>query len=445
MRNSAVARLAVMGILTMALLVPLTWVYAIVTERATRREGAVAEIGAAWGGPQVISGPVLSVPYLGVWTNPNSGREERIVYQAHFLPSDLEIGGALNTQIRRRGIFGVVVFGSDLKLSGRFVRPEMDWINPAPERIDWDKATISVGVADPRGLTRRATLRWSGKDVPFISGVSDVGIFRSGIHASAAGLEDATAGALPFELTLQVNGTRDARFLPDAEETTITLTSDWPHPSFVGGPFPETRRIDAAGFSAHWRIPDFGRPYPPRWTSRDMNREQMFAQAGASAIGVSLVTPVDIYQQAERAVKYAVLFLVLTFLVFFLWEVLHASLLHPMQYAFVGFALCVFYLLLVSISEHAGFDIAYAVSAGVTTLLIGGYARAILGGAKQAASVLGSLTVLYGFLYLLLRLEDYALVAGSIGLFLVLAGVMYITRRMNWYELKLGKQPTTGG
>jgi inner membrane protein len=139
-------------------------------------------------------------------------------------------------------------------------------------------------------------------------------------------------------------------------------------------------------------------------------------------------------------VKYAVLFIVLTFLVFFLWEVLHASLLHPMQYGFVGFALCVFYLLLVSISEHAGFDIAYAVSAGVTTLLIAGYARAILGGMKQAASVLGSLTILYGFLYLLLRLEDYALLAGSIGLFVVLAGVMYITRRMNWYELKLGKQ-----
>lgn len=434
-----------MGALTITLLVPLTWVYALVAERATRREAAVTEIGAAWGGPQVISGPILSVPYATVRTNPASGRQEPVVYQAHFLARDLAIGGTLNTQVRQRGIFGVIVFGSDLKLSGRFVRPEMDWITPAPQRIDWDKATVSVGVSDPRGLARRATLRWRGKDVPFAGGVSDVGIFRSGIRANA-GLEESTAGSdLPFELTLQVNGTRDARFLPNAEETTITLTSNWPHPSFVGGPFPETRRIDAAGFSAHWRVPDFGRPYPARWTSCDMNREQMFTQAAESAIGVSLVTPVDIYQQAERAVKYAVLFLVLTFLVFFLWEVLHASLLHPVQYAFIGFALCIFYLLLVSISEHAGFDIAYGVSAGVTTLLIGGYARAILGGAKQSASVLGSLAVLYGFLYLLLRLEDYALLAGSIGLFIVLAGLMFITRRMNWYDLKLEKQPTTGG
>ena len=150
--------------------------------------------------------------------------------------------------------------------------------------------------------------------------------------------------------------------------------------------------------------------------------------------------PVDIYQQAERAVKYAVLFIVLTFLVFFLWEVFSAALLHPMQYAFVGFAMCVFYLLLVSISEHAGFDMAYAVSSGVTTLLIAGYARAVLGGRRAGASVLRGAALLYGFLYLLLRLEDYALLAGSVGLFVVLAFVMFITRRMNWYELKLGER-----
>jgi inner membrane protein len=438
MRNSAVARLVVMGLLTVTLLVPLTWVYSIVTERATRREGAVAEIGASWGGPQVIAGPVLSIPYV-TWSGPE-GRREQILCHAHFLARDLQIDGTVNTQIRQRGIFGVVVFGSSLKLTGRFLRPDMDWIRPVPERVEWDKATISVGVADPRGLARRATLRWQDRESPFTGGVGEVGIFRSGIHANVAGLADAKAGSdLPFELMLQVNGTRDVRFLANAEETSITLTSNWPHPSFVGGPFPETRRIDAGGFAAHWRVPDFGRPYPARWTGGDINRDQMFSQAGASAVGVTLVTPVDIYQQAERAVKYAVLFIVLTFLVFFLWEVLHASLLHPMQYGFVGFALCVFYLLLVSISEHAGFDIAYAVSAGVTTLLIAGYARAILGGVKQAASVLGSLTILYGFLYLLLRLEDYALLAGSIGLFVILAGVMYLTRSMNWYELKLGK------
>jgi inner membrane protein len=170
-----------------------------------------------------------------------------------------------------------------------------------------------------------------------------------------------------------------------------------------------------------------------------MNRDRLSTQATGSAFGVSLIQPVDIYQQAERAVKYAVLFVVLTFLVFFLWEIFSATLLHPMQYAFVGFAMCVFYLLLVSISEHMGFDRAYAIASSVTTLLIAGYAWSVLRGLARGASVFGALATLYGFLYLLLRLEDYALLAGSVGLFLILAVVMFITRRMNWYDMKLGE------
>ncbi len=149
--------------------------------------------------------------------------------------------------------------------------------------------------------------------------------------------------------------------------------------------------------------------------------------------------PVDVYQQAERAVKYAIIFIVLTFLVFFLWEIFQATLLHPMHYAFVGFALCLFYLLLVSISEHTGFDTAYVISAVAATLLIGGYSRTVLKGRRQASSVVGALASLYGFLYLLLSLEDYALLAGSIAMFIVLAFLMFVTRRMDWYNLRLGE------
>jgi inner membrane protein len=437
MRNSAVARLVVMGILAIALLVPLTWVYSIVTERASRRDAAVTEVSGTWGGPQVIAGPVLSVPYTVAWID-SAGRQQRAVCRANFLPRDLQVDGTLTPEIRSRGIFDVVVYRTELKITGRFTRPDFQWIRPAPEHVDWDQATASIGVADPRGLTRRASLQWRGQNVAFAGGVADVGLFRAGIQASVPLPDEEQAKTeFPFAFVLDLNGTRDLRFLPAAEETTIALTSAWPHPSFSGTPLPDTRRLDASGFSARWRATDFGRPYGSRWTSRE-NAEQLFTAGNASAFGVSLVQPVDIYQQAERAVKYAVLFIVLTFLVFFLWEVFHATLLHPMQYAFVGFALCVFYLLLVSISEHAGFDLAYTTAASVTTLLIGGYARAVLGGTRQGSSVLAALAALYGFLYLLLRLEDYALLAGSVGLFGILAVVMYVTRRMNWYELKLG-------
>lgn len=319
MRNSAVARLAVMGILAMTLLVPLTWVYSIVTERASRRDAAVTETSGTWGGPQVIGGPVLSVPYSTTWID-GAGRQQRSLCRVNFLPRDLQIDGTVVPQIRSRGIFDVVVYRTELKITGRFTRPDVQWIRPAPEHVDWDQATVSIGVVDPRGLTRRASLKWRGQDVPFAGGVADVGLFRAGIQASVPIPEDERAKTeFPFEFVLELNGTRDLRFLPAAEETTVALTSPWPHPSFSGTPLPETRRLDATGFSARWRAPDFGRPYPSRWTSGEKNRDQLFGEASASSFGVSLMQPVDIYQQADRAVKYAVLFIVLTFLIFMNW------------------------------------------------------------------------------------------------------------------------------
>ena len=423
-----------MSLLAFGLLIPLAWVFTIVSERASRRDAATAEIGATWGGPQYVAGPVIAVPYTAVRTD-NAGRAERVTYRAMFLPRDLHVEGTLRAETRARGIFPVVVYHAQLKVTGRFASFETGDLRA--ESIDWNHAVVDVGISDPRGLTQRTTLKCNGLDVPMTGGVLDVGLFGAGLHADVP-FADRPATPVPFELMLDLNGTRDLQVIPNAQETVVGLTGTWPHPSFDGRALPETRQIGADGFVAHWRVQDFARPFAPRWTTPQMNRDQLAQQAIESAFGVSLVQPVDIYQQAERAVKYAALFIVLTFLVFFLWEIFHATLLHPVQYMFVGFALCVFYLLLVSLSEHLGFDRAYLASAGATTILIAGYAWSVLGGVRAGASVCGALTALYGFLYLLLRLEDYALLAGSVALFFILASVMYVTRRMNWYDLKLG-------
>jgi inner membrane protein len=441
MGHSAVGRLAIMALLTLFLMVPMTMVDSLVGERSTRRDEAVKEVGESWGGPQTVSGPVLVVPYTQTWID-ESGRAQSASGRAHFLPAELRIDAVVDTQSRRRGIFDVVVYTTKLKVEGRFVRPDFGWLSPTPTDIRWADAIVTAGVSDPRALTRKASLAMpttTGGSVPFVGGIVDVGLFNAGIRAPAPGLDTIKAGVdVPFAFTLELNGTRDIRFLPASEETTVNLSSTWPHASFVGARLPQPRTTGSGGFTAEWHVPDFGRPYPSRWTSGEMNREKLVAQAEGSTFGVNLSRPVDVYQQAERAVKYAVLFIVLTFLVFFLWELFRVALLHPMQYVFVGFALCVFYLLLLSLSEHVGFDVAYGTSAAVTTLLISGYAGAVLNGWRQGSSVAGALLVLYGFLYLLLRLEDYALLAGSIALFLVLAGVMFLTRRMNWYQLRLG-------
>jgi inner membrane protein len=440
MRYSATARVVIMGVITLALMIPITWVYSIVRERASRRTDAVRDVGSTWGGPQTIAGPVLSVPYLYTTTD-NSGRMKQHTAYAHILPRELQLDATLDSDRRRRGIFDVVVYRAQLNVSGRFRRDALEWVKPAPDRIEWDAAVLNVGVSDPRGLTRRGVLNWNGREEAFTGGVTAPGLFNAGVQARAPQhVPSESTADIPFSFSLALNGTRDLRFLPAAEETAVNLAASWPHPSFMGGPLPEQWSPTPGGFTARWRVPDFGRAYAGRWTSFDIGHEQLQARAEASAFGVGLIQPVDIYQQAERAVKYAVLFLVLTFLVFFLWEIFQATLLHPIQYGFVGFALCVFYLLLVSISEHAGFDLAYGISSAAITLLVGGYSRAVLRGTRQASSVVLSLTGLYGFLYLLLRLEDYALLAGSVALLLVLAVLMYVTRRMDWYDLRLGQK-----
>lgn len=439
MRNSAIARLGIMGLLTLGLLVPLTMVHATVSERASRRDEAVREVSATWGAPQTVGGPILTVPYVLTWVD-GHGKPQQATHRLSVLPATLQVKGHVVPDRRRRGIFDVVVYHATLEVSGQFQRADPESLRITPGQIDWGQARLSIGLSDPKGLTSRGTLTWNGKPVALTAHVADSGLVTSGIQAPAAGIGDIpVGGSIPFAFSLQMNGTRAIRFLPVAQEMTVDLTSEWPHPSFTGAPLPQTRTTGDVGFTAHWAVTDLGRAYPQQWTSQGLDRSDLASRAEASAFGVILLQPVDIYQQAERAVKYAVLFIVLTFLVFFLWEVFQATLLHPVQYLLVGVALCLFYLLLVSLSEHIGFDTAYVISAVAATLLIGGYSRAVLKGTRQAASVVLSLASLYGFLYLLLRLEDYALVTGSVGMFLMLAFVMFVTRRMNWYDIRLGE------
>jgi inner membrane protein len=437
LRTSAMARLLVMALLLIGLLIPLEMVRSVVGERAARRDAVVQEVSGTWGGPQTIGGPVLVVPYRCTFTN-SDGKTQDVIARASFLPESLEVIGALEPDERKRGLFKVIVYRAHVKISGRFVRPDLSTLTSRPVEPLWNEATLNVGVADPRGIARRVALNWNGREVALVPGVNDTGLFASGVQAKLTDLGSVDAGVvMPFDLELDVNGSRDLRVLPAGAETTVRLTSTWPHPSFVGAS-PDPSTISGSGFSAAWRVPYFGRGYPPHWLSGDLDREKLSARVEGSAFGVSLLQPVDVYQQAERAVKYASLFIVMTFVVFFLWEIVRGGLLHPIQYLFVGFAICVFYLLLLSISEHEGFGAAYAIAASATTLLIALYSGYVLGGRREGVLMGCGLTTLYGFLYLLLRLEDYALLAGSVGLFLMLALLMLATRRVNWYELRLG-------
>ncbi|HVR94971.1 MAG TPA: cell envelope integrity protein CreD [Thermoanaerobaculia bacterium] len=460
LRESMVWRMLVVGILMLLLLIPLGMVRSQIEERQERRNEAVREVASSWGGEQLLGGPLLSIPFQ-VHGKDDKGNPTVWTDTAHFLPETLKVEGRVEPERRSRGIFDVVLYRSDLHLTGTF-RPDFSHWRIAPGDILWEDGFLTLGVPDMRGIRRTVRLDWQGRTLALSPGGAESGVWSSGLRAGVPGLAAAQAdGPMSFDFRLGLDGSGPLHFLPMGKQTTVALRSSWPDPKFVGAFLPESRRVTGTGFEAVWNVSYFGRSYPQHWLGSEAPWEQQRdnvvaveefsrgqtgqvvsrAETGlsASAFGVELFLPVDVYQKTERSVKYAVLFLLLTFLTFFLYEVFSPFSLHPMQYLLVGSALCLFYLLLLSLSEHTPFGLAYTAASVATVLLISGYSLAILRGRLRALVMAGVLGLLYGYLYVLLQAEDYALLLGSIGLFLILALVMYVTRRIDWYAPRPGK------
>jgi inner membrane protein len=429
----------VLSLLALLLLIPLGMVRSLIAERQARRDQATQEVAASWGSPQTLGGPILIVPYL-VHGKDDKGKDITWTSYAHFLPETLTVDGRIAPERRNRGIFEVAVYRADLHWKGAFVRPDFSNWRIAPEDILWDDAKLSVGIPDLRGIRSAVALTWGDRSLQFEPGDGGGGLWDSGLSVRLPGLNAAEKGKIyGFAFELGLNGSQNLEFLPLGKQTKVSLKSDWPSPSFAGAFLPDSRRVTGTGFEAVWNISWFGRGFPQQWKGDETTRENVFA----SAFGVELFLPVDSYQKTERSVKYGVLFLLLTFLTFFLYEVFNPFSLHPIQYLMVGSAICLFYLLLLSLSEHLPVGLAYAAGAAATVLLIGGYSAAILRGALRAVTMTAVLAGLYGYLYVLLQLEDYALLLGSIGLFLILALVMYLTRKIDWSAARPGRGVVT--
>jgi inner membrane protein len=434
MKNSMGVRVAVAGVVGCLLFIPLVMIDGLVGERAGRRDAAADEIARMWASAQTISGPILTVPYRC-----DDPKGHPCIGRVNFQPLSLTVEGTLDPEVRKRSLFEAVVYRSRIKVQGTFA---VDFAahRIAVDQLIWQDATVTLGVTDLRGITGSAAVRSRGATLPFVPGAIKASGIESGIHAKVGTLALPGVEPLPFEFELTVNGTNDLQFDTFGDSGQVTLTSSWPHPAFVGSLLPDTRTSDASGFTATWHAGAFRRAAPPAPAAGAGRTGSVSAEASLTApvqsraFGVALVTPVDVYQQAERAVKYGVLFILFTFATAFLWEVTRGIAVHPIQYAFIGFALCVFYLLLLSISEHAGFDLAYVVATTAISSLIAWYWRWVAGRWRDGAGMGSLVAGLYGFMYLLLRLEDYALLAGSLGLFLMLVLVMYLTRRVDWFD-----------
>jgi inner membrane protein len=404
--RSLLATFLSIGALTLLLQLPVRLIAGLLKERRQTRESAVAEVTRTWGGAQTLAGPFLAVPHLD---------KERTCY-AYFMPEKLEIEGEVDTERRSRGIFDVRLYTARLKISARFGAPDLgDW--PIPES-NLSRAIIVLGISDPRALREEVKTPWGRS---FLPGVEGVDLVSTGIHVPWGGQQE-------FSCELALGGADLLHILPMGTETRVDLRSRWPDPGFVGASLPETRRVGADGFAAAWRVLDLGRNFPARFRGPI----QGLADSG---FGVSFLSAVDSYQMTERSVKYQLLFFGLTFAVFFAFELLGGLKIHIVQYLLVGCALCLFYLLLLSLSEHTGFKPAYGLAAASVVGVVGGYCWRVLGSGLRAALVMGMLASLYGFLFVLVQMQDYALLAGSLALFASLTALMYLTRRLDWYRL----------
>ena len=427
--------------LVLVLLIPLAMIRSVLTERLARRQEALVNITSTWGSDQVINGPVLIVPYkyrVKAWMEQViSGRLERVetmetlTAQAHFLPEKLQVNGQLISDVRHRGIYQAVVYRGDLQVSGSFSKPVFDEWKVAPEDILWDDACVTLAISDLRGAQEVLTLNFAGQACPLTPGSKLKG-FSSGVHARVKGLSPEPA-ELPFDLKLTINGSGSMRFAPVGRQTRVQLSSSWPDPKFDGAFLPVTRTVSPAGFQAEWAVSYYGRSYPQQWSTRDDPPPFTTAAVNGSLFGVDLLTVVDGYRHVERSIKYGVLFLTLVFTAFFLFEILVRLRVHPFQYTLVGVALCLFYLALLSLSEVISFGLAYLVGAASASLLIVGYSAHVLRSFRRALLIGAELAAIYACLFVILRLQDYALLFGTAGLFLALAIVMFVTRKIDWY------------
>ena len=401
----------------------------LIQEREGRQVEAHEEVSGKWGGMQTLSGPVLALPFREIVRDTNGLVVNSQHKYAYFLPEQLSITGDIVPEKRHRGIFEVVLYSGALRLEGTFEPLAIEKTIPSGAQIQWDKAVLAVGLPDLRGLKDQVLLHWGDKTFVSAPGIPVPGIQASGIHVplDLTPVSGQTDSAHRFRLDMTVKGSSSLFFAPLGKVTTVELASIWPDPSFTGAFLPDEKAIRSDGFNASWKVLNLNRNYPQQWTS---DREVRFQE---STFGVSFLLPVDNYQKATRSVKYAILFIGLTFLCVFFIEMRHSQRVHPFQYALIGLALVIFYTLLVSISEHTSFNSAYLIAAVMTIVLTGLYARALFESPRMGLLVGGTLATLYGFLFVTLQLQDYALLIGSLGLFCILAIVMYFSRRINWY------------
>jgi inner membrane protein len=438
-------KLATIGVLVVLLMIALSAIGNLVTERQARRNSVLEDIARSSSGEQQLTGPILVVPYAKTvreWRGNDRGErhlEEREVSgELHFLPEDFRLDGDVRTELRARGIYEARLYHANLHMKAAFAVPLHYGVDSDLAAYRFGRPFIAVGVSDIRGIESPLAATVDEAPTKLLPGTG-TGLLHDGVHVAVPSVGPDSAAHVQLAIALPLLGMSDFHVIPVGRETQVDLKSDWPHPSFTGEFLPVQRRFDAKGFTAHWATTFFSTNLEEEL--HRCERQGACENFASYRLGVSFVNPVDQYLKTDRAIKYALLFVTLTFASFFLLDVLKKLPVHPVQYGLVGAALALFYLLLLSLSEHVGFARAYLLASAGCVGLITFYVSHVLQSRLRGLAFGCGLLVLYGCLYGLLSADDYALLMGSLLLFTVLAAVMILTRRVDWSAIGGAQTP----
>lgn len=457
-QESIMIKLFSIGFLLLILLIPSTWIQSLISERQSRATEVLQEVASKWSGPQAIAGPVLVVPFKTIDTI-DRGKDgiEKVerIDKAYFLPEQLNINGAITPEVRNRGIFDAVVYNSALDIRSTFSKPDFSKLSIAEERVQWKDAYLAVGISDVRGISEDLAIKVGGERLSgepssdmgfsyaqhranFDSENSSYPSYRPEEETATNGIicklnwENADQFKGNVALTLNLKGSNRIDFVPAGKTTEVSLAGAWGNPSFDGDFLPEPREVTDTTFTAKWKVLHYNRPLAQQW----INNGQSLA---GSDFGAKLLIPVDQYQKSMRSSKYGILVILLTFIALFLVEITQKIRIHPFQYILVGAALTIYYTLLLSFSEHIGYNIAYIISSIATVALVSLYSKTFLGDSRLTALFTGLLLVFYTFIFVIILQQDYALLIGSIGLFMIIGMLMYFSRKVSWYGSEHGK------
>lgn len=452
-KESITIKLISIGFLILILMIPSSWVESLIIERQTRAESVVKEISDKWSGEQTISGPILIIPFIKreKIDKGKSGIEIREWREkAFFLPEKLKVDGKVNPQILHRGIFEAAVYESTVLMQSSFAKPDFVKLNVDEKDILWKESYLVLGINDLRGINKNPTFKAGTVDLlsepsnqigistqfnkEVKDGFQDEGLasykkpehITSGITAILS-WQQAKDFAGDISVSLGLKGSTLLYFVPSGKTTQVNLSGDWPNPSFTGNFSPSSREVTEKSFKAQWNILHYNRPFAQQWIGEGQTLQ------GAD-FGVKLLIPVGQYQKSMRTAKYGELIILLTFIALFMVEIMRKIRIHPFQYILVGAALIIYYSLLLSFSEHFGFDAAYLISSIATVVLISFYSISFLNTRRLSMIFCALLTFFYVFIFVIIQMQDYSLLIGSVGLFMIISAVMYFSKNIRWYS-----------